>query len=237
MNPLSEQDELLKKYLSGILKYRETYEEVYDHVLNSLCAMDSDELSFQQNIDLIITNDFGGSKGLKIIEESHQKAFYAATMKKQWRLFKNWFRYPLFPFTAALFGVTYLLGTKMPVIMNLVMIIVVVLTPILLTNIRYFKTGFIFGNTKRSIKDYPFRRIAFLPLNILYLQITCSALLYIFKDFLHLHLSGISALPASQLVGVEVSRLIYSLFFTGFTLNELCFYKLYKEEFKMSLTN
>ena len=139
MTPNARQDEELKNYLRKAFLYRETYEEVYDHVLNSLHATNNNELSFRQNIDRIITNDFGGSKGLKIIEKNYQKTFYAATMKKQWRLFKNWFSYPLLPFTAALFGITYFLGTKMPVTMNLGMLAVALLAPVLLINMRYFK--------------------------------------------------------------------------------------------------
>lgn len=58
MKPTLQQGEILKKYLREALLYRETYEEVYDHVLTSL-AQKSEESSFQNAVNEILNDDFG----------------------------------------------------------------------------------------------------------------------------------------------------------------------------------
>lgn len=232
MKPSINQDKLLKDYLHNVLKYRETYEEVYDHILNALNGIDVNELLFQDNINHIIANDFGGLRGLASMERSHEKSFYSSIMKKQWQNLKAWFKLPLLPVTLGLCVVIYLLSAIFPVVISFAMLFAGIIFPILLTNIRYFKAGFILGNTMRSIRDYPFRRIAFLPLSLVYLQIAFSTLVYVFQDFLHLHLNSITIVPGYQFMNLQVSQVTCSLMFTVIILHELCFYKLYKEEFK-----
>jgi hypothetical protein len=195
--------------------------------------MDLNTLSFQDNISRIIANDFGGTGGLAAMEKSHEKSFYNATIKRQWQYFKAWFKLPLLPATAGLCIVIHLLSTSIPAVISLALLFAGVVFPMLLTNIRYFKAGFVLGNSMQSIRDYPFRRIAFLPLNLMYLQIASSALIYVFQDFLHLHLNSITIVPGYQFMSLQVSQAACSLLFTLIILHELSFYKLYKEELKM----
>ena len=232
MKPDAHQDELLRKYLRKALRYRETYEEVYDHVLNALNDDTTNNQSFEDSINLIILNDFGGPLGLKRMERNREKTFFSALKKKQLNYFKAWFDMPLLPVVVGMVGVVYYLGTVMPFVMTMLMLLVCVIMPMVLINIRYFKTGRIFGDTKKSIADYPFRRIAFLPLNVLYMGTMLSLAIYVFQGGLNLHFSRISTLPGEELMGVKISQIVYSIMFVLFILNEVSFYKLYKEEFK-----
>ncbi|SDD63757.1 hypothetical protein SAMN05216464_102139 [Mucilaginibacter pineti] len=232
MKPSVSQDKQLKDYLRKALKYRETYEEVYDHTLNALNEMALNELPFQDSINRIIANDFGGPRGLATMERSHEKSFYNVTIKKQWQYFKQWFKFPLLPVTIGLCILIHVLSTAIPAVISLLLLFAGVVFPVLLTNIRYFKAGLVLGNTMKSIRDYPFRRVAFLPLNVVYLQIASSALIYVFQDFLHLHLNSITIVPGYQFMSLQVSQVACSLMFTLIILHELCLYKLYKEELK-----
>ncbi len=60
------QDELLKHYLRKVFLYRETYEEVYDHMISALEERPY-TVSFQYAVNDIIRRDFGGHNNLSVI--------------------------------------------------------------------------------------------------------------------------------------------------------------------------
>ncbi|MFD2145511.1 hypothetical protein [Mucilaginibacter antarcticus] len=58
MIPTAEQKELIKTQLQDILKVRETYEEIYDHIITALEAM-PDNKSFNEAMDYIFKRELG----------------------------------------------------------------------------------------------------------------------------------------------------------------------------------
>ena len=62
MTPTNQQQQWLKDYLRAVLTYRETYEEVYDHVLLALEDKSKDDF-------------FEILEGVKIVERESQKVF------------------------------------------------------------------------------------------------------------------------------------------------------------------
>jgi hypothetical protein len=72
MIPNHEQQEYIKDKLLGRFKCRETYEELYDHVLTALEAM-PDDATFFDAANNIIENDLGGVETIKLIEAKYFK--------------------------------------------------------------------------------------------------------------------------------------------------------------------
>ncbi|MFD2873890.1 hypothetical protein ACFS5N_15520 [Mucilaginibacter ximonensis] len=67
MKPIAEQQQSIKTLLRSILKYKETYDEVYDHILSSLEGLPTDA-NFAHTIRDIVENELGGARGLKTLE-------------------------------------------------------------------------------------------------------------------------------------------------------------------------
>jgi hypothetical protein len=72
MIPNHEQQEFIKDKLLGRFKCRETYEELYDHVLTALETV-PDDIPFFDAVNNIIENDLGGAKAIKSIEIKYFK--------------------------------------------------------------------------------------------------------------------------------------------------------------------
>lgn len=72
MIPNHEQQEFIKDKLLGRFKCRETYEELYDHVLTALEAV-PDDASFFDAVNNIIEHDLGGAKAIRSIEAKYFK--------------------------------------------------------------------------------------------------------------------------------------------------------------------
>lgn len=72
MIPNHEQEEFIKDKLPGRFKCRETYEELYDHVLTALAAV-PDDAPFFEAVNDIIENDLGGAKAIRLIESKYIK--------------------------------------------------------------------------------------------------------------------------------------------------------------------
>jgi len=73
MKLTEQQDIYLKEYLRKALKYRETYNEVYDHMLTALTNKTGDA-PFEQIVDEIIRYDFGGRDSLAMLEVAAKKS-------------------------------------------------------------------------------------------------------------------------------------------------------------------
>jgi hypothetical protein len=72
MIPNHEQQEYIKDKLLGRFKCRETYEELYDHVLTAFETV-PEESPFFETANSIIDNDLGGAKAIRLIENKYFK--------------------------------------------------------------------------------------------------------------------------------------------------------------------
>lgn len=70
MKPNQEQQVVIKTTLHRALKYKETYEELYDHILTAL-EITPNDLPFVDAVHNIIENDLGGTRGIQAIQAKH----------------------------------------------------------------------------------------------------------------------------------------------------------------------
>jgi hypothetical protein len=100
MKLTEQEDQLLKQYLSKILKYRETYDELYDHVVTAL-SHKTTITSFEQSVYDIITDDFGGYDNLMKLEKASKKMAIKDTIKGFLIYFTGYFKFPKLLYTVA----------------------------------------------------------------------------------------------------------------------------------------
>ena len=75
MKLTEEQLSEIRVYIFGTPRYRETYYELYDHILNALES--TDEPFHLDSVKHIVEEDFGGFGGIVIQEEIYQKSVTA----------------------------------------------------------------------------------------------------------------------------------------------------------------
>ncbi|MES2484544.1 MAG: hypothetical protein V4581_01150 [Bacteroidota bacterium] len=73
MKPNAEQQQFIVKRLRDTLTVRETYNEVYDHIL---CALEEmpDEIPFDAAMQQIWEHDLGGKKGIRAMQTRYNRA-------------------------------------------------------------------------------------------------------------------------------------------------------------------
>ncbi|MCC8423938.1 hypothetical protein [Mucilaginibacter sp. UR6-11] len=144
------------------MMYRETYEEVYDHML--LAIENHPEQQYFATVVLdILEKDFGGNNGLLVLEENCRRAVEATAQARFRNNFKRWFVPPLVIVTAAMFiGLFYL---QLPNVKTggalLLLFVLLVILPTIICSVRAAQLGYKYGENKTSIKDEVFRRLAF----------------------------------------------------------------------------
>jgi hypothetical protein len=93
MKPTDQQIQWLKEYLRAVLTYRETYEEVFDHILTALTGSAIDD-SFDHTVNGIINNDFGGYNNLPKLEKASKKAATRNSIKLVLGNLAEYFKFP-----------------------------------------------------------------------------------------------------------------------------------------------
>ena len=106
MKLTGQEDQLLKQYLSKILKYRETYDELYDHIITAL-SHKTTITSFEETIADIIRDDFGGPDNLIKLEKASKKAAVEDTVRLFLISFIGYFKFPKLSYTVVGAGMTY----------------------------------------------------------------------------------------------------------------------------------
>jgi len=167
MKPTLQQTQLLKKYLRDTLDYRETYEEIYDHILSAV-ENNMADVSFEEAVNTIINSDFGGAKGLAKIEKQHYKAVVNEVLKQQWLQFTSNFKFPEVLLSLLLFAAVYFIVTLFSAQSTAIVILLFTLAivPGMFVLLRYFRIGYTIKDTKKSIKDGILGQLASKPLLI-----------------------------------------------------------------------
>ena len=167
MKPSLQQTLHLKKYLRDTLNYRETCEEIYDHILTA-AEHKPDDTSFEVAVNDILKHDFGGAKGLVNIEKKLHRSAVWEVVKIQWNLFTEFLYPPKLLFTIifliVISAIVSMFGLSSYVIMGYILTLSV--TPGIFVLIRYYRIGYFFQDTKKSIRDRIFMHIAGKPLLI-----------------------------------------------------------------------
>ena len=87
------QQQEISTFIGSVPKYQETYNELYDHILSSLTAMDEEEYS----IDLVarvINEDFGGFQTIVKVETEFNKLAIKNCMRDLRQEMKSLFYFP-----------------------------------------------------------------------------------------------------------------------------------------------
>jgi hypothetical protein len=106
MKLTEQEDQFLKQYLSKVLKYRETYDELYDHIITALSHRTT-ITSFEETIADIISDDFGGPGNLPKLEKASKKAASKDTIRLFLISFISYFKFPKLLYTVAGTIMTY----------------------------------------------------------------------------------------------------------------------------------
>jgi len=141
MKLTGQEDQFLKQYLSKILKYRETYDELYDHIITAL-SHKTTITSFEQTVYDIITDDFGGHDNLMKLEKAFRKAAIKGTIRLFLIYFIGYFKFPKLLYTIAGIVMTYYFTLYVQLTLSTleVICIPIVFLPGLYCSVKYLKT-------------------------------------------------------------------------------------------------
>lgn len=217
MKPTLKQEEILKKYLSDILTYRETIDEVYDHVLSAVEEKPENE-RFQDAVNDVLNYDFGGGTGLVEVERSHRKTSFWELLHQLFGYIKADFKFPNILFTTLTVFACYYFTTHVKIIVNTTLILAFPLGTTMLfalSWIRIFFVGYYTGDKRKSVRDVNIRKIIS----------PCYWMLMLFCTLIPLKLKFY------QFIIIEYP-IVFTIFLTGYLLYFLAVIRICVDEFK-----
>ncbi|MES2376152.1 MAG: hypothetical protein V4553_06230 [Bacteroidota bacterium] len=151
MKPTKQEKQWLKDYLYQTMEYRETYEEVYDHILLALENEPRPEF-FEGSVMKIITDDFGSNNALYELERSCKYTAERDSIQQYVSLMKLWVTPKLILFTGLIFCSLCSVEFKFPILLSM-LFFQLSLVPFLLFLIRKVIIFFKRSYKKASLKD------------------------------------------------------------------------------------
>lgn len=221
MKPTEQQDILLRNYLRDALQYRETYEEVYDHVLSAL-EHNQYTGTLEEAVNQILRDDFGGYTELRKMESKAKSEVLNEGVRKCVNFYFGYFKWPSLPFTLGFAVLVYftLAQIRLEAMVLEGMFALIILTPAILSLRRYYVVGYLFRDTKRSVRDDVFARISMVPTRLfVFFGIALCINVSKGKDIWH-----------------NVNPLVLTILYVASAVYLLALIKLYRDEFKMNLT-
>jgi len=220
MKPTEQQDILLRQYLRENLRYRETYEEVYDHILTALEHRTYNG-TLEEAVNQILREDFGGHEKLKEMETDAKRQAIADGVSKFMRFFVSYFRMPRVFYTLPAAVVIYFsLGQiRLAPMMFEAIFGVVIMMPAILSLRRYYVIGYLFKDTKRSIRDDIFGRISMVPTRL----------------FVFLGLGIIISTDKGHNIWANATPAVLTALYVLSAIYLLSLVRLYRDEFKLSV--
>jgi hypothetical protein len=220
MKLTEEQIKNLQKYLHDALSYRETYEEIYDHILSAM-EFQPEGVSFEDAINNIIRDDFGGVKNLVKIERASKSALVNQSLNKFLDFGKLYFKLPFLLYNVLGCALAYYLlqraGVSM-VVIECALLVMTIVVPGIIYHVRLFNTGYFLDTTRRSAKDKMFENLAGVPVR-----------LFIILNFWVSRTSTFNEWFTSH-------PYIIIMIIMFCTIYNLALYRLYRDEFKMAMT-
>jgi hypothetical protein len=176
MKPTERQAEILKEFLQRVLEYRETNEEVYDHILTALEDV-AENIAFRDAVEDILNNDLGGTKGLKAMEKACRLAAIKEVIRQQYNNISAYFKVNKLPYTIMIFCLIYLtikILNIAPWVAKHPMYLFLICQTLAaaLTIIRRVVLGKVFSKAKDSISSSTYSLIAssfYFPIAVQYL--------------------------------------------------------------------
>lgn len=217
MKPTEQQLRVLQDYLHNTLTYRESYEEIYDHILSAI-EYQPENISFEDTINNIINSDFGSSKNLLKIEKVHKDALVKESVKIYMTNFWYCFKFPgvLYTIMGLLFSYYFFSQAKFSSLALGGIFALVLLFPCVIWALRLYNTGYILDTTRKSAKDKLFETLSGIPIRICIIPIA------------FVNISGYKLWENNSYYILSV------LFVLGIIYN-IALYKLYKSEFKSAV--
>jgi hypothetical protein len=218
MKPTEKQLKVLQNYLHNTLTYRESYEEIYDHILSAI-EHQPDNITFEDTINNIIINDFGNHKNLLKIEKAGKDALVKESIRKFLGFFISCFKFPALFYTLTFALTAYYAITQARLIpfTTEVIFALISIVPGVIYFLRLYNTGYILDTTQKSAKDKLFETIAGIPIRVFVVVIV------------FINTTSHKIWQADQYYGVTVLLLL------GVVYN-IALYKLYQNEFKTALS-
>lgn len=220
MKLTADQDNNLRKYLRDTMRYRETYEEVYDHIITAL-ENRAYTGTLEEAVNQILREDFGGYDNLRKMEDDAKNAAVKSGISNYLSFYIEYFKWPRLLYTVCYAAVIYwcfAYAPLTPVVLEAVVAIMII-TPCVLSLMRFYKIGYRFGDTKKSVRDTVFVKIAIVPMRLFVLG---SILLTM-------------SVAQGHNIWQNAHPVIVTLLFVLSNIYIRAFVKLYRDEFKMSM--
>jgi hypothetical protein len=224
MKPDICQNKSLKQYLRKALRYRETYEEVYDHLLSALESK-PENVTFENAVNSIIQCDFGGYENLPAMEKNCKKVASNDAGIRQFYYTVSYFKFSSLFYLVAFSTAVYFILSIIPLGKYTIetLLGVLVFIPNFIVLIRHFNTGYVFGDTKTSMRDDIILNLAALPLRVF---IVTNGLIFV--------LSINKSIPTFW---NNINQFILMIIIVLTSIYTIAFFKLSNDEFETSIIN
>ncbi|MES2278345.1 MAG: hypothetical protein V4592_20100 [Bacteroidota bacterium] len=220
MKPTEQQDILLRKYLRDTMRYRETYEEVYDHVIT---ALESNVYNgtLEEAVNQILRVDFGGYDQLRRMEAEAKTIAINDAISRFLQFVWSYFKGMRLLYTAVFAVLVYftLAQIKLQPLGFGAIFALVILTPGILSLRRYYVVGYLFRDVKKSIRDDVFGRIAMVPTRL----------------FVFMGLGIIIAMDKGHNIWQNATPAVLTVLYALSAIYLLSLVRLYRDEFKISI--
>lgn len=231
MTPTSEEKQWLRDYLYEALSYRETFDEVYDHILLAL-EHASAQPFFESTVYKIIDEDFGGSINMLNMEVECERTTRKEVNAQYWQTFFSWAKPPRVIFILLVIGATYFIRVKTltGAVIMLVVMLLIGLVPLITVAVRKLTVRFVNHDKKTSIRDSAFKWLAYWYIII---SIFAGRTITRIIDFCLRHLFKYPSADVYQ--NSFPNHLLSSVFFAIAIIHMLTLIELFRDEYKTKM--
>jgi hypothetical protein len=214
------QQRILRAYLDKELTYKETYNELYDHISSGL--EDSPQSSsFEVALKTYVAREFGGPNGLHLIEKQYRATVITRIKKQYSDNIRQFLRFPniivLVVFAMAVYIVFSTTGFNTKWYFMLAFVLSLTNNSLKIT--QYYRASY-WKKAKASVKYNSFAVIKFVPVALL--ALISSGSVFIAQEY-----------PGKWLNAV--GPVVATLTFVIYAAHLMVFYKLYRAEFKVDM--
>lgn len=227
MTPTLEEKLWLRDYLYQALSYRETFDEVYDHILLAL-ENRSAQPYFESTVYKIIDEDFGGSINMLNMEVECQRTIEKELQTQYWQTYFSWLKLPHAAYLLIIGSALFFSSSFNNLIFDLILVVIACL-PLVLIVVRKISIRLIFHDKKTSIRDSAFKWLVYwyIIIRILIINPVARLLSFVLRHLFNYSTAAwVHSMPA---------RFLGTFFFMITVIHILTLFELYREEFKTEM--
>lgn len=220
MSLTSVQQQILRAYLDKELTYKETYNELYDHIASGLENL-PESSSFEVALKTYVSKEFGGPNGLHLIEKQYRATVVSGIKKQYSDNMRQFLKFPnlvvLVVFTMVVYIVFSATGFNTKWYFMLAFTLSLTTNKLKIT--QYYCASY-WRKAKASVKYNCFAVIKFVP--VVLLALIGPTCIFIAEEF-----------PGEWLntVGPIVATLTFVVYVAHLTV----FYKMHRAEYKVDM--